>query len=855
MQSNNDEKHDTPVVDSEETNYSLVSRSTDKRDNDTSPCVNGTSVSSSSSPEHEIPDNCLSVTRETPTVTAPESSCNPPPPPPPPAIVSLDSSTCAIDHQYTGHHEHYHHHDSALGRRRSSIYNLQHMKQHDIQKETLNDTVTSVTATVIDTDDTLDETRIHDSSSSFVVGAATVGCSSLTPDSKSIASTIEHHREHIPPATAGSADAASVISHNNVTGATSGDNLHRKNVVTFRSGGHVYHHVRSNSTNSSRATVKPCTTVKANVHQDTIKRSFTIATSVQNESHSRPAAVTHSTLTVHSCLRKSISSSSQFTPSTTAISTVNEKTAFGTSRSTSSPPPSTHRVSSDIARVPNDIQWNDELITSAHDQLIEECKSSENCVTQLQTNQCSQCTLDDSCECDGGECFHRHRHHHHHIDNDETSVHDKTLNPLRNDQIESVNESDNQIDVHCVDDKVDREESRQHSSGHRVYHRHQHHHHERQLSSARRVHSSDESYRSHLNHHQHHHHHQHDHHHHHHHHHVQSQRHHQQHDSFHHQRCNEQQLHSPVPIASTTGAAINVINNDTNDTNKVATDASYINLNHHQQQCRRVSVNRSVSNTLNNYHPQRGRRSPLTGEMKDVLAYTKFFMLTAFVIFICGSGITVHELIDFLNDSSSAHSNRYISGCILLSIGLLSLFGLYGALKEDSLILLIYGLLIVIMFIGHVILLFMLKKICLDKRKKCYSNVATPPGIAPIIVAMSELAIALSSIFMSIVIESHARRTCTHRVHLMRDYKKRKTHPASSDLTVVSSSCPSSSDSRRGTFMYDYTIVSQEDDTHATRDDDGHLLIGSRDSAVDSEKRRKQLPSTSSSSSGDGAKG
>lgn len=126
---------------------------------------------------------------------------------------------------------------------------------------------------------------------------------------------------------------------------------------------------------------------------------------------------------------------------------------------------------------------------------------------------------------------------------------------------------------------------------------------------------------------------------------------------------------------------------------------------------------------------------------------------------------------------------------------------------------------------------------------------ATPPGIAPIIVAISELAISLSAIFMSLVIESSRRR----RVHV--------PNP-SYGFRVYSSS---NSSSRRNTATdkegsnHNYSIVSQEDDGKGEKV--SAIVTGEEEEAgvtgdppdvtgvINYTSRRKQLTSTSSSSS------
>lgn len=148
----------------------------------------------------------------------------------------------------------------------------------------------------------------------------------------------------------------------------------------------------------------------------------------------------------------------------------------------------------------------------------------------------------------------------------------------------------------------------------------------------------------------------------------------------------------------------------------------------------------------------------LTTDVKSLLTYTKCFMIAAYFVFLCGSAITVHPLIQFLmKDSFSPSETKWIAGVVLLILGVISLLGLYGSLKEDSCVLLIYGVIILFVFVAHVILLFHLKSICSETQKKCYRNMATPPGLAPILVAISELAMSMCSFFMLLVIESERK--------------------------------------------------------------------------------------------------
>lgn len=131
--------------------------------------------------------------------------------------------------------------------------------------------------------------------------------------------------------------------------------------------------------------------------------------------------------------------------------------------------------------------------------------------------------------------------------------------------------------------------------------------------------------------------------------------------------------------------------------------------------------------------------------------YTKYFLIAAFFVFMFGAGITMNELVQFLAKSQHA---SIISAIILTILGLISLIGLYGALKEDSCILMTYGSIILLVFVFHVIMLFVLKNLCTNTQRKCYRNMATPPGLAPILVAISELVIGMCAFFMALVIES-----------------------------------------------------------------------------------------------------
>lgn len=143
-------------------------------------------------------------------------------------------------------------------------------------------------------------------------------------------------------------------------------------------------------------------------------------------------------------------------------------------------------------------------------------------------------------------------------------------------------------------------------------------------------------------------------------------------------------------------------------------------------------------------------------DVKTLLTYTKCFLIAAYFVFICGSGITLNDMFEFLIDDYE--NSDWITCMVLLGLGAISLVGLWGAYKEDSCVLLIYGTVILIVFFLHVILLFMLKNACTDTQRKCYRNMATPPGLAPILVAISELAISMTAFFMALVIESEKKR-------------------------------------------------------------------------------------------------
>lgn len=156
-------------------------------------------------------------------------------------------------------------------------------------------------------------------------------------------------------------------------------------------------------------------------------------------------------------------------------------------------------------------------------------------------------------------------------------------------------------------------------------------------------------------------------------------------------------------------------------------------------------------------------------DVQTLLTYTKGLLIVAYFVFLCGSGITLNELISFLIDpdnsvSSQREDSKWIAGVVLLFLASISLLGLYGALKEESCILLLYGSLILIIFVIHVVLLFHLKNACSQTQKKCYRNMATPPGLAPILVAISELVIAMCAFFMVLIIESERKASANNPV-------------------------------------------------------------------------------------------
>ncbi|XP_025017038.1 uncharacterized protein LOC112539070 [Tetranychus urticae] len=151
-------------------------------------------------------------------------------------------------------------------------------------------------------------------------------------------------------------------------------------------------------------------------------------------------------------------------------------------------------------------------------------------------------------------------------------------------------------------------------------------------------------------------------------------------------------------------------------------------------------------------------------DTETLLTYTKGFLVCAYFVFIIGSGITIKELFTFLFDDYR-YNTEWITGIIILILIGISVLGIYGAFKEDSCILLVYGCIILTVFLLHIALLLVLKNACADKRDVCSKNVATPPGLAPILVAISELAIALSAFFMTLVIESEKKKHSVPRLY------------------------------------------------------------------------------------------
>ncbi|XP_053204664.1 uncharacterized protein LOC128389159 [Panonychus citri] len=151
-------------------------------------------------------------------------------------------------------------------------------------------------------------------------------------------------------------------------------------------------------------------------------------------------------------------------------------------------------------------------------------------------------------------------------------------------------------------------------------------------------------------------------------------------------------------------------------------------------------------------------------DTETLLTYTKGFLVCAYFVFIIGSGITIKELFTFLFADYN-QDTEWIAGIIIVILIGISVMGLYGAFKEDSCILLVYGCIILTVFLLHIALLLVLKNACVDKRDICSQNVATPPGLAPILVAISELAIALSAFFMTLVIESEKKKQSVPRLY------------------------------------------------------------------------------------------
>lgn len=202
-------------------------------------------------------------------------------------------------------------------------------------------------------------------------------------------------------------------------------------------------------------------------------------------------------------------------------------------------------------------------------------------------------------------------------------------------------------------------------------------------------------------------------------------------------------------------------NSATDEMNQSSLDAHHLTVQHFDQ-----SLKRTPSNRLNRQSTRGKQRRDkelanrrtmaAMSDVKTLLTYTKCFLIAAYFVFICGSGITLNELFEFLIDDYE--NSNWITGLVLLVLGSVSLVGLWGAFKEDSCICLVYGTVILIVFFLHVILLFMLKNACTDIQRKCYRNMATPPGLAPILVAISELAISMTAFFMALVIESEKKR-------------------------------------------------------------------------------------------------
>jgi len=150
------------------------------------------------------------------------------------------------------------------------------------------------------------------------------------------------------------------------------------------------------------------------------------------------------------------------------------------------------------------------------------------------------------------------------------------------------------------------------------------------------------------------------------------------------------------------------------------------------------------------------QRNNLQSDTESLLTYAKGLLLCAHIVFIIGSGVSVKDLFTFLFDNSE--ELEWISGLIIMGIVGISLVGVWASFKEDSCLLLGYGVIILILFFCHIALLVVLKRACENQKSVCSQNIATPPGLAPIIVAISELVIALSAFFMALVIESERKQ-------------------------------------------------------------------------------------------------
>jgi hypothetical protein len=182
-----------------------------------------------------------------------------------------------------------------------------------------------------------------------------------------------------------------------------------------------------------------------------------------------------------------------------------------------------------------------------------------------------------------------------------------------------------------------------------------------------------------------------------------------------------------------------------------------------------------------------------SSDVQTLLTYTKCLLIAAYFVFLVGSGITLNELIAFLIDPDNSVTNqnedsKWIAGIVLLFLAAISLVGLYGALKEESCILLLYGSVILIIFVIHVVLLFHLKNACSQTQKKCYRNMATPPGLAPILVAISELAIAMSAFFMVLIIESERKSSGTNPVFNQKQVQTQQQSQPLHNISTVSES-------------------------------------------------------------------